>query len=370
MAADNAAWLALRREEALEPYLAICDAHHHFFDNAFTRYLLPDLHADTAAGHRVVSTVFVNSTFSYRGSGPEELRPVGETERVRAIADEAATSGCATIDGIVAYADLRLGAAVEPVLRAHADAGGDRFKGIRHAAAWNSDPGIRKHPHAQPGLLDDPTFRAGLRTLGRMGLTFDAWVYHPQLDELTAVARDLPEVTFVVDHYGGPLGIGPYGDRDEVMAGWAPAIERLARCPNVYMKLGGIGFTAFGLRWHHRDLPPSSIDLATAWHDPTRLCIEAFGPRRCMFESNFPVDRTSCSYTVLWNSFKRMTADLAPADRRWLFHDTATEAYGLRSAGPNRPRATTPAPVAGGPGPATGAPTPSRDSSRAEQEQA
>jgi predicted TIM-barrel fold metal-dependent hydrolase len=187
-----------------------------------------------------------------------------------------------------------------------------------------------------------------------MGLTFDAWVYHPQLDELTAAARSLPEVTFVVDHYGGPLGIGPYGDRAVVMATWAPAIERLARCPNVYMKLGGIGFSAFGLGWHHRNLPPSSADLAAAWHGATRRCIEAFGPERCMFESNFPVDRTSCSYTVLWNACKRMTDDLAASERRWLFHDTAAEVYRLHKAGSDGQPAVQPSSGTGTPTPANG----------------
>ncbi len=326
------AWLARRTEAPLDPDLPIVDPHHHLWEHAKSTYLLDDLHADTGAGHRVEATVFVECMWGYRTDGPDALRPVGETETVAAVAEQGDAAGAgATIAGIVAFADLSRGDGVLEALDAHGAAGRGRFRGIRHATAFDPDPAVRRtHTRPPPGLMGDDGFRRGVRALARGGLSFDAWLYHPQIPELTDLARAVPECTIVLDHLGGPLGIGPYaGRRDEVMAGWRRDLAGLAACPNVVVKLGGIGMAIFGLGFEAAPEPPSSNDLVAAWGDPVRYVIDAFGPERCMFESNFPVDRMSCGYVTLWNAFKKIAAGASDAERAALFAGTARRVYRL-----------------------------------------
>ena len=324
-------WLRSSTEEPLDPDEVICDPHHHLWDGPGNRYVLEDLRADTGAGHRVERTVFVECTAGYRTTGPEELRPVGETEFVARQASESAGTPGAEIAAIVGFADLRLGRAVVEVLEAHVEAGGGRFRGVRHTSAWDASPDVRRsHTRPPPGLLAEPAFRQGLAALGGMGLSFDAWLYHPQLRELAAMARAHPEVSIVLDHVGGLLGIGPYADRpDEVLATWRAGMAEVASCPNVTLKVGGIGMPISGIAWSERPQPPTSRELADVWGDRLRWCIDTFGPDRCMFESNFPVDRQSCSYTVLWNCFQRIASVYTPAERAELFRHTAGRAYRL-----------------------------------------
>jgi L-fuconolactonase len=310
-------------EDVLEPDLAICDPHHHLWDRSGSRYMLAELEADTGSGHRVVHTVFVECTSGYRPDGPEAFRPVGETEFV-----VAADPG-GFVAGIVGFADLRA-PEVTDVLAAHVAAGDGRFRGIRHASARDPSPDIRSsHTNPPPGLLGHADFRRGLTALGKAGLSFDAWLYHPQLPELTALARSHPDVPIVMDHLGGPLGVGPYADRAETISVWRSALAELTTCPNVTLKLGGIGMPIYGMKWHHRPEGASSEELAEAWQDEIRWCIDRFGVDRCMFESNFPVDRASCTYLALWNAFKRIASDASPADKAMLFHDTAVRFYRL-----------------------------------------
>ena len=334
MTTSQAEWLAQVHEPPIDPTVPICDPHHHLWDHPTERYLLDELLADTGSGHDVRQTVFVDCMSGYRSDGPEELRPVGETEFALGVALASEGRQGATVAGIVGYADLRLGAGVEHVLAAHLEAGGGRFRGIRHATSWDADPSIRtNHVGSPPGLMREPVFLDGLAVLARMGLTFDAWLYHPQIPELTAAARAVPDLTIILDHLGGPLGIGAYDDRGAVLADWRASIQDLATCPNVSVKLGGIGMPSFGIPWHHREVPPSSAELAEAWGPEIRFCIDTFGPERCMFESNFPVDRKSCSYVVLWNAFQRIAAGASADDVRWLFHDAAATAYRLPTLG-------------------------------------
>ena len=335
---DIDAWHAQVQEEILDPDRPICDPHHHLWDHPGNRYLLDELLADIGSGHNVVSTVFVECMSMYRAGGPEAMRPVGETEFVNGIAAMSASGryGPARVAaGIVGFADLSLGDDVGPVLEAHIAAAPARFRGIRHAAGWHESPAIRNsHTNPPRGLLGDPQFRRGYRHLPRFGLTFEAWLYHPQLVELVDLARAHPEVTVVLDHFGGPLGIGPYaGRRDEVYEAWKQDIDALAACPNVVAKLGGINMPINGFGWDKRPLPPTSEELAAATRHYYDRTIDRFGPARCMFESNFPVDRVSCSYAVLWNAFKRIAAGYSEDEKSAMFHGTAARVYRLPPAG-------------------------------------
>lgn len=327
-------WLGRTVETVVEPEIEICDPHHHLWEQPtgrFPRYDVADLHIDTGAGHRVVDTVFIDCASNYRAEGPEHLRPVGETDFVADRAAETDRGGDARIAGIVGHADLDRGAAVEEVLAAHVAAAGGRFRGIRHSAAWDADPAIaRSLANPPPDLYQRPSFREGLATLGRMGLSFDAWQYHPQLPDLLDLARAHPDMPIVVNHLGAPLGIGSYsGRRAEVLAAWRPPMAELGQLDNVYLKVGGIGMSRYGMGWEHGENPPGSDDVVAVWGDEMRWCIDTFGPERAMFESNYPVDSESCSYVVLWNAFKKVSARYTPTERDALFATTARRFYRL-----------------------------------------
>ena len=331
--AAQQAWLASGEEEALEPDLRICDPHHHLWDHPGSRYLLDELLADTHA-HRIEKTVFVECGSMFRAEGAEALQPVGETEFVQGIAAQSASGGYGAMRanaGIVGHANLLLGAGVDEVLEAHLAASPNRFRGIRHSAAWHPSDQIRPSHSAPPAhMLMEPKFREGFARLAAHSLSFDAWLFHTQIDELTDLARAFEEIAIILDHVGGPLGIGPFvGQRDEVFSVWKRSISEIARCPNVYVKLGGLKMPICGFGWHKRPRPPSSEEFAETLGPYYLHCVEEFGPDRCMFESNFPVDKASCSYTVLWNCFKRLTEGFGESERAALFHDTAVRVYRL-----------------------------------------
>jgi L-fuconolactonase len=328
-------WLDRRHEEIIDPDLPIVDPHHHLVERPETgRYLLPDLLADIGSGHNVTATVYLEWLSMYRAHGPVELRPVGEVEFATGVAAMTASGGygdrqvCA---GIVGYADLALGAAVEKVLEAQIAAGGGRFRGIRFITATHPDQAQWGSPVTRPaGLLLDRRIREGFARLAPLGLSFDAWLYHTQLGDLVDLARTFPETQIVLDHVGGAIGLGRYaGKRDEVFAEWQAGIRELASCPNVHIKLGGLGMRMFGFDVHTRELPPSSEALAAALRPYVEACIAAFGPERAMFESNFPVDKGSCSYQMLWNAFKRTAAGCSAAEKTALFSRTASRFYRL-----------------------------------------
>ncbi len=328
------AWLDRRTEPILEPDLPIVDPHHHLWDRPGWRYLMSDLLADTGSGHNIVATVYVQALSMYRSTGPVEMRPVGETEFVNGVA-AASASGIygetRVAAGIVGQADLTLGGRVEPVLAAHLRAGGDRFRGVRHITAWDADSSIpNRNYNPPPGLLADAQFREGLAVLGRLGLSFDAWLYHPQIDELTDLARAFPNVQIVLNHVGGPLGIGVYqGKHEEVFARWAASIKTLGTCPNVYVKVGGLGMRTGGFGFHEQPEPPSAEMLAATWRPYVETAIEAFGASRAMFESNFPVDKGSYSYPVFWNACKLLAKGASAAEKADLFAATAARFYRL-----------------------------------------
>ena len=333
MATESEAGLALTREDAIEPDLPICDPHHHLWDRPNYRYLLEELGQDTGGGHNIVDTVYVECQSMYKKDGPPEMQPVGETEFVQGIAVQSASgqSGMTTVAaGIVGFADLTPGAAVAAVLQAHIAAGKGRFRGIRHACVWDASADIPPYKNSPKGLLLDPRFREGFDCLQEHGLSFDAWVYHTQLMELVDLARAFSTVPIILDHVGGPIGIGPYASkRGEVLQEWKRGIAALATCPNVVVKLGGLGMPLCGFGWHRRTAPPSSTELAEAMAPYYGWCIEQFGVDRCMFESNLPVDKMSYSYTTLWNAFKRISQGFSREDRAALFHNTAARVYQL-----------------------------------------
>jgi predicted TIM-barrel fold metal-dependent hydrolase len=330
-------WLARRREPALEPELPIVDPHHHLWDRPGNRYLLPDILADIAEGHAVRATVFIECRSMYRASGPDERRSIGETEFVAGIAamSDSGQYGPARIAaGIVGHVDLTLGTRAGHLLDAHAAAAGGRFRGVRHSSPYHPDPSARGSSVSAPeGLLRDPKFREGFACLAPRGLTFDAWMYHTQLDDLLDLARAFPETRIVLDHIGGALGIGPYaGQRDAVFKDWSARLRALAGCPNLHVKLGGLGMPLTGFTFHEADAPPTSEVLAAAWKPYLSTCIEAFGAERCMLESNFPVDKGMFGYCVMWNAFKRFSAAYTPAEKTALFSGTAARFYRLEVA--------------------------------------
>jgi len=341
-------------EEILEPDLAIIDPHHHLWDlrpvlAAFPEprhdfletlagaphYTFDQLQADTGSGHNVIATVFMECGAFYDASRGEALKVVGEVEFVNGVAAQGASGlygnyrPCAAIVG---HADLTLGAGAGAVLDA-LKAASQRFVGIRHAGAWDPDPEVLGPPfHAPQGLYLDARFREGFAELGVRGLTFDAWVLEPQLDDVLDLARAFPDQEIVLDHCGTPLGIASHRGRlGENFGRWRNSIQALAECENVSVKLGGLAMAFCQLPDEGPAKGRGSDELAALWQPYIETCIEAFGPRRAMFESNYPVDRWGASYAVLWNAFKRLAAGASEAEKRDLFAGTAARVYGLEA---------------------------------------
>jgi L-fuconolactonase len=316
-------------ETALEPELPICDAHHHLWERPPERYLLGDLFGDLGAGHNIVSTVAIECGYGYRNHGADSLKPVGETEFLEGVALQAANDpGCKTriAAAIVGFADLSLGDGVAAVLEAHLAASPGRFRGIRHSTTWDGSGALRNE--AKAGMLGDSEFRMGFARLKELGLSFDAWVYHPQLEEVAQLAHAFPDVPIVLNHIGAPLGIGPYaGKKEEVFQAWSRGIAAVATCPNVFVKLGGAGSARSGYDWHERSVKPSSDELCGALRPYFESCIDQCGVERCMLESNFPVEKRANSYRVIWNAFKKLTQKYSAAERAALFQDTACRVY-------------------------------------------
>ena len=336
MPIGDADWLAQTQEPALEPDLPICDPHHHFWVQrpqplAYQRYLLAELAADLNSGHNVRSTVFLEARSEYRTEGPEELRPVGEVEFVQKLADESASGAygpARAAAAIIGRADLKLGERVRPVVDALQAASPNRFRGVRHLVGWDPSPELADQE--VQGVMATDGFRAGARVLGEMGFLMETFFNFPQLDELADLANATPRLTIVLNHIGGLVRVGPYANRDnEVLAEWRRGVARVATCPNVIMKLGGVGQTRYGFDWANREVPIGSEELAESLAPLMDYCIEQFGPERCMFESNFPVDKVSYSYNVLYNAFKRLSRGYSPSERAAMFQDTAARIYSI-----------------------------------------
>ena len=331
-------------EPALEPDIPICDAHHHFwasrpdpakFAEAVhwqEQYLVRDL-AEDIGGHNVRSTVFIEVASEYRTHGPVEMRPVGEIEFVQGLADESAGGSYGPLRAaaaMIGHADLKLGERVRPVLEAMSGASPDRFRGIRHSVGWDASPDLANREAA--GILSHESYREGARVLASMGLCLENSLYFPQLEELAEFARAVPDLTIVLNHIGGLVRIGPYANRDdEVIPAWERGVRAAAGCPNIVMKLGGLGQSRYGFDWQERREPVGSEELAGSLYPFMSHCIEQFGPDRCMFESNFPVDKVSYSYNVVYNAFKRLSKEYSASERAAMFHDVAARVYGIEA---------------------------------------
>ena len=332
-------WRAQIKEEIIDPDRAIIDPHHHLWKKRFNRdYLLPELWADTGSGHNVVKTVFMECRAFYRRDGAEHLKSVGETEFIAKLAAEsrADTENKARISGIVAHCDLTLGGdSTELLLEAleqHRSAGDGLLRGIRHSAARDRRPeDLLIVSAAPPYLHGKESFRKGLRIIADQSLTYDTWHYHHQNLDFLDLARAVPECTMILDHFGTPLGVGIYKHcADEIFGEWKQEIAEIARCPNVYAKLGGLAMPDNGFGWHLQDSPPSSDEFIKAQQKYYMHAIECFGPERCMFESNFPVDRLSINYHVLFNAYKKMVADFSEPEKHAMFYGTAEKVYSLQ----------------------------------------
>ena len=329
-------WLALTQEPTLEPTLPICDPHHHFWDRRpasipYQRYLLHELNDDIYSGHNVISTVFLEARSMYSEDATDELRSVGEVEFVQGLA-AASASGVygpsRAAAGIMGHADLKLGADVAPVLDALQAASPNRFRGIRHNITWNNDPAWENRENE--GVVTSPKFIEGAKVLSQKGLRLDIMQSFPQMPEIAEFAKAVPDLPIIVNHVGGVSRVGIYGGKDdEIIPIWRDGVTALAACPNVTMKLGGLGMPRFGFGWHTRETPIGSEELAEAMKPWMRHCIEQFGPDRCMFESNFPPDKVSFSYNIMYNAFKLLSKDYSATERAALLHDTAVRVYGI-----------------------------------------
>jgi predicted TIM-barrel fold metal-dependent hydrolase len=328
------AWLDQIVEPIIDPDREIIDPHHHLWPTGKgLGYFNDELVSDTTAGHNVVATVFVECHAAYRRDGADELRPVGETEFVAAAADALGVThpGAPPIAGIVGHADLTLGERLGDVLDAHAEAAGGRFRGIRDALARSLEPEAHRIPAAYAeGKAHDPAFRAGVALLGQRGLTYDCWHFHYQNREFLDLARAVPDTVMVLDHFGTPVGVGSYAGRhDDYFDEWKRDIADIASCHNVVAKLGGLIMPDNGFGFDTAPTPPTSDEFLAVqrrWYEHT---IECFGPDRCMFESNFPVDRLAISYPVLWNAFKRLASQYSETEQQALFSGTARRVYRL-----------------------------------------
>ncbi|MBF8668354.1 amidohydrolase family protein [Pseudomonas putida] len=323
---------ATAREEAIiDAKLPIIDAHHHFWDEAHGKfdYLISDLMSDVRSGHNIVQTVYCECEYGFRQSGPEELRPVGETEYVMSTLAAAGSEAGNLCNGLMMYADMTLGAGVQPVLDAHRAVAGRRFKGIRYIAAHDPSPLVRSFV-PEGGVLGLPAVKEAVACLASNGLTFETFVFHPQLEEVARLAAAVPNATIVVSALGGPVTVGPFkGKNREVFENWRASMSELAKQPNVYMQIGGFGAKMYGLGFHSSESKPSTEELASAWQPYFDVCLDAFGASRCLVASNFPQDIAVTSYRQLWNVFKYMSRGLSEQEKLDIFSRTSTKVYSL-----------------------------------------
>jgi L-fuconolactonase len=324
-------WLDSVTETILDPERRIIDPHHHLWRHAGNVYDVDNLHGDTGSGHNIVKTVFVECHAEYLKDGPAHLRPLGETQFVAEQAALSKSKGGAEIAGIVAHANLTLNDELVEILAGHEVSGNGLFRGIRHAGASATHPEeLFIAGRAPTGLYKDEKFREGVRLLGHKGYSYDTWHYHYQNRDFYDLALAAPDTQMILDHFGTPVGVGYYADKKaEIFKQWKTDIKKIAECDNVGAKIGGLAMPDNGFGWHTRATPPSSDEFVEAQREYYLHTIDCFGPERCMFESNFPVDRFSLSYPVLYNGLKKIVADFTESEKDAMFYGTAERVYRL-----------------------------------------
>jgi predicted TIM-barrel fold metal-dependent hydrolase len=324
-----------RDEPILDPDLPIIDSHHHLFERPGVRYLHEEYLADAHAGHKVLASVYLEIMAMARKDGPEFMRPLGEVEfanGVGAIGANGQYGPCRVAAGIVGHADLRLGDQIAELLDRCISAAPDRFRGIRQVTIEHPTEAPYRYITNRPpaGVMKAPGFHAGFVQLARRGLTFDAAVFHPQIPQIGRLAAAFPDTTIVLNHCGSVMAMDlGEAERAETFGTWSGSMRELARHDNVVVKIGGFGLPFWDFGFMVRDNPVGYLELAAAWKPYVETTVEAFGAKRCMMESNFPIDGRSCGFVPLWNALKHITRGCSAEDRAALFHGTAMRVYRL-----------------------------------------
>tara|TARA_B100000575_G_scaffold63414_1_gene48476 strand:- start:395 stop:1435 length:1041 start_codon:yes stop_codon:yes gene_type:complete len=336
-------WLKKIREDVIDPEQRIIDPHHHLWPKTnegsanvkrlrLYNYMLEDFWQDTSSGHNVTDSVYIECSEFFWNSEKEHLNPVGETEHIKGLAQLSQKNSTKTsISGIIGHANLLLGKDVNEVLERHIDIGGNLFKGIRHAGSWDPSDKINNSHHNPPrDMYLMKEFGEGVKALRNKSLVFEAWQYHHQLTQVVHLARNNPDLVIVLDHFSGPLGVGSYATKkEEVYDNWKKDLKELSRCDNVIAKLGGLAMPVNGLGFETNPNPPTSNEFMSIQRQFYLTTIDFFGTERCMFESNFPVDKYSVSYHVLWNAFKNLVKDFSQTEKDHLFFKTASNVYNI-----------------------------------------
>ena len=329
-------WLNQLIEDPILPKIPIIDPHHHLWDVGFGRYYIEELLEDiNSSGHNIVSTVYIMSSSNtkiYSKDGLEEFKPLTEIEFATSEgkrADLIPNNRVKVNASIVGSVDLTYGNKLQPVLEKAVNISEGRLKGIRMLLASHTDPRISSGAvKSDLGLMLHPNFIDGAKCVQDANLSLDFWIYHTQLNEMEKIARALPDLTIILNHIGGPIHIGEYeGKQAATHREWRSAMMRLSRIPNINVKLGGLGMAVNGAKFHNSKFPPNSVQLSDVWKPWIYETIDMFGFDRCMFESNFPVDKGSCSYGALWNAFKIIAKDMSDDEINKLFSKNAAKIY-------------------------------------------
>ena len=329
-------WLNQLIEDPILPNIPIIDPHHHLWDVGFGRYYIEELLEDiNSSGHNIVSTVYIMSSSNtkiYSKDGLEEFKPLTEIEFATSEgkrADLIPNNKVKVNASIVGSVDLTYGNKLKPVLEKAVNISEGRLKGIRMLLASHTDPRISSGAvKSDLGLMLHPNFIDGAKCIQDANLSLDFWIYHTQLNEMEKIARALPDLTIILNHIGGPIHLGEYeGKQAATHREWRSAMMRLSRIPNINVKLGGLGMAVNGAKFHNSKFPPNSVQLSDVWKPWIYETIDMFGFDRCMFESNFPVDKGSCSYGTLWNAFKILATDMSDDEKNKLFSKNAARIY-------------------------------------------
>ena len=329
-------WLDQHIEDPISPNIPIIDPHHHLWDVGFGRYYIEELLEDiNSSGHNILSTVYIMSSSNtkiYSKDGLEEFKPLKEIEFATSEgkrADLIPNNKVKVNASIVGSVDLTYGNKLQPVLEKAVNISEGRLKGIRMLLASHIDPRISSGAvKSDLGLMLHPNFIEGAKCIQNANLSLDFWIYHTQLNEMEKIARSLPDLTIILNHIGGPIHLGEYeGKQAATHREWRSAMMRLSRIPNINVKLGGLGMAVNGAKFHNNKFPPNSVQLSDVWKPWIYETIDMFGFDRCMFESNFPVDKGSCSYGALWNAFKILAKDMSDDEINKLFSKNAAKIY-------------------------------------------